>query len=261
MVDLNTRWIKLIPLQDIQATTICTAFDHNWLCRYPRPDKVTTDQGTQFTGNEFQELCESYGIQVIHTSAYNPTANSICERIHGFVNNAIRCSQNTRWSDELPAIAWSLRTTYHRRLKCSPCQLVFGTNMIYSRKRNSIEEQLKITNEAAIAESRKELAKNNSKRISHTYQPGQLVFIKNHEPTKTQSRYSGPYPIIQVFQEKSACSVHCDSYIETFSFRRLKPYLSEEADCRITDIRTRFLATTPDVHIRQCNTPDIARHV
>jgi hypothetical protein len=40
-------------------------FDSEWLCRYPRPRRVMFDNGTEFTGGEFKELLDSYGIKAM----------------------------------------------------------------------------------------------------------------------------------------------------------------------------------------------------
>ena len=225
MIDLCTRWVELIPLQEISALTVTTAFDHNWLCRYPKPDKLVSDQGSQFTSNEFHELCESYDIQIVHTSTYNPTANSVCERVHGTINNSIRCAQNILWSQELPAIAWSLRTTFHRRLQCSPSQLVFGTSMLNPYKRIPIQKTLEHAVSYSTSQAESEARSNNKSRTQHSFEINDLVYVKNINPSKTQPRYSGPYPILKVYEEKNACKLNCGNFQETFSFRRLKPSL------------------------------------
>ena len=43
------------------ADVVGTAVDMTWFCRYPRPERCVHDNGTEFTGDGFQELLDSYG--------------------------------------------------------------------------------------------------------------------------------------------------------------------------------------------------------
>jgi transposase InsO family protein len=40
------------------------------------------DNGTEFTGQEFQELLESYSVKPIATTVRNPRSNGVIERVH-----------------------------------------------------------------------------------------------------------------------------------------------------------------------------------
>jgi transposase InsO family protein len=58
---------------------VALLFDSIWLCRHPRPAKVVYDNGTEFIGQEFQELLQSYGIKAIPTTIRNPRINGVVE--------------------------------------------------------------------------------------------------------------------------------------------------------------------------------------
>ena len=61
---------------------ICTLFDRNKLCRYPRPQKVIHDDGGNFVSFNFQEICLSYGITTSPTTVKNARSNSAVKRMH-----------------------------------------------------------------------------------------------------------------------------------------------------------------------------------
>ncbi|OWY92888.1 Pol Polyprotein [Phytophthora megakarya] len=63
MIDHATRWLEIGVQPDKESRTTAESFDRGWLCRYPRPRQVIHDTGPEFTGNEFQELLKSYGIE------------------------------------------------------------------------------------------------------------------------------------------------------------------------------------------------------
>lgn len=91
IIDVQSRWIELIPLSDQKAFTLCDALDDEWFSRYPRLRIMLSDQEKQLIGQQMQELANSYGITTTTTTAYQATANSICERVHQTINNMIRC--------------------------------------------------------------------------------------------------------------------------------------------------------------------------
>ena len=87
------------------------------------------------------------------------------------------------------------------------------------------------------------ILKNNSRenqsRIAHTYHVGDKVLLKRDYLNiirKTEFRHTGPYKIIQVFEngtlritdEKSGATM-------TVNIRRLKPFYEKLMFCHITD--------------------------
>jgi len=57
------------------------AFNEEWLCRYPKPNTILRDNGTEFIGHKFQLKAAANKIKTKHTTSYNPQGNSICERM------------------------------------------------------------------------------------------------------------------------------------------------------------------------------------
>ena len=87
--------------------------------RYPWPQQIIYDRGTEFMG-EFQRMVrEDYGIKTTPITARNPQANSILERVHETIGNMLRTFelQNSDdpepWSGVLAATMFAVRTTYH----------------------------------------------------------------------------------------------------------------------------------------------------
>eukprot|EP00834_Sanchytrium_tribonematis_P004191 NODE_192_length_13323_cov_0.206216.p1 type:complete len:159 gc:universal NODE_192_length_13323_cov_0.206216:8094-7618(-) len=148
-------------------------FDQNWICKYPRPKFVITDQGSNFLGNEFEELLKSFEISHMYTTSCNPQYNSICERSHGFVNEHLRTKGLTNWHLHLPAISWIMRSSYHSSIGTTPGNAVFGMDMVLPSlpitKKNVDNKKLKLYN----------LNQENANRIDHKYNVGNLVLLKN----------------------------------------------------------------------------------
>lgn len=77
MIDRFSRWPEAIPLTEISAETVSTAFFSHWVARYGAPHTITTDQGSQFEAALFRALTNLLGCERVRTSAYHPASNGI----------------------------------------------------------------------------------------------------------------------------------------------------------------------------------------
>ena len=90
MVDRASTWPEIISANSKDSENISSLFDKHWLCRYLRPVRAIHDNGGEFTGFEFQELCSSYGIKAVPTTVKNPRSNSAAERMHLTAGDMLR---------------------------------------------------------------------------------------------------------------------------------------------------------------------------
>jgi hypothetical protein len=120
MADPSTGWFEIVEASDKKALTVAKLFDLTWLCRYPRPVRVIHDHGSEFIGDEFVELLQSYGIASVPTTVNNPQANFV-ERVHQTLWNMLRSQELTTyefpeskpWDELLGKCAWAIRSTAH----------------------------------------------------------------------------------------------------------------------------------------------------
>ena len=81
IIDPANYWFEIEAIKEKMPDAIQDAFDSVWLCRYLRPKIVRCDNGTEFKAI-FKRLCDNFGLDLKPTTAYNPTANGIVERVH-----------------------------------------------------------------------------------------------------------------------------------------------------------------------------------
>ncbi|MDY7090545.1 MAG: RNase H-like domain-containing protein, partial [Actinomycetota bacterium] len=63
IIDRFTRFVMAIPLKEISAVQVATAFVNNWIYLFGAPDKLLTDNGTQFTSEIMEVIEQIMGIQ------------------------------------------------------------------------------------------------------------------------------------------------------------------------------------------------------
>lgn len=77
--DYLTRWPETFALQDQKAETIARCFIDNIVTRFGVPEKLLTDQGTNFCSKLMLEICKILGINKLKTSPYHLQANGLTE--------------------------------------------------------------------------------------------------------------------------------------------------------------------------------------
>ena len=126
VIDRFTRWPAAYPLQDME-TSSCARALRQWISDFGVPSDISSDRGTQFTGQLWKDLTQLLGIQLHHTTSYHPQANGIVERFHRSLKASIMARMTTEtWSDELPWVMLGLRTAPKPDLGVSPAELVYG---------------------------------------------------------------------------------------------------------------------------------------
>ena len=48
MINPATSWFEIAELKEISSDEFQRAFDHYWLCRYPRPQEISYDNASSF---------------------------------------------------------------------------------------------------------------------------------------------------------------------------------------------------------------------
>ena len=101
MIDPATGWFEIAEVQGTKrADYVSNIVEQKWLTRYPWPEEITLDRGTEFM-EEFTKMIkkEEYNIIKKPITKRNPQANSIVERVHQTIGNMLRTFSvhQTQW--------------------------------------------------------------------------------------------------------------------------------------------------------------------
>ena len=225
-----SKWIEAKPVITITADK-ARDFFINIVHRCGVPNRIITDNGTQFTGGAFKDFCEDFGIKICYASVAHPMSNGQVEHANGMILQGIKARVFDRlrpyagkWVDQLPSVLWSLRTTPSRATGQSPFFLVYGAEAMLPsevefeslRFRNFNEEgyeegrvddinRLEEAREAALIQSTRYLQglhRYHSRNVrSRAFLVGDLVLRKiqtTQDRHKLSPLWEGPFIIAEV---------------------------------------------------------------
>ncbi len=91
IVDPFTQWCEIIPVRGKPGEHIRDLIEQEWLRRYPRPERIIFDAGTEFENQWMRMLTKRWHIKCEPITVRTPRANAIVERMHFVMGNMIRC--------------------------------------------------------------------------------------------------------------------------------------------------------------------------
>ena len=233
MIDPCTNLVEIKKTISTTAEEGAAAVENTWIARYPRPVKIVSDQGPEFS-TVFTEMCTNNGIAHSTSSSRNPQGNSLIERIHVTIGQVLRtvvAAKDPKTVHEADkVIEETLATAMHAcRCACSsaldwnsPGALAFGRDMFLDIP--LIADILAIRNNRQLLVD-KRLLRENSKRIKHDYAIGDMVWKKVYLglSDKLKATVEGPYEISRVHTNGTVTIRLHPNITERINIRRVRP--------------------------------------
>ena len=230
IIDPVTYWVELVETSNKTAEAVAMQFDRTWLSRYPRPNYIIFDKGSEFIGQEFQEMIQTYGIIPKPITTKNPQANAIIERMHGTLGDMLRTfeldkqlfDEKDPWSGFLSSIAWAMRSTIHTTINATPAELVFGRDMILPIAFQADWEAIRARRQQQVI---KDNVKENKGRLQHDYSIGDKVLVLDpiSKKRKLERITDGPFIMTRIHKNGTA-RIQKGAVDETLSLRRIMPF-------------------------------------
>ena len=89
VIDARTKWIELCPVSSASSETTVRKLRHIF-STHGLPLTIVSDNGTPFTGEEFQKFLTMKGIRHITSAPYHPASNELAERAVQVVKQGLR---------------------------------------------------------------------------------------------------------------------------------------------------------------------------
>ena len=120
-IDVFSKYAWIVPIKSKTGSALVEAFKVI-LSAGRKPQKIMTDQGTEFFNKSFQTLLNNESIQLFNT--FNETKASVVERvIRTFKTRMWRyftAKKTLRYIDMLPELVYSYNHSQHRSIKTKP---------------------------------------------------------------------------------------------------------------------------------------------
>ena len=132
-VDAFTNWPEAAPMKTITAEEVCKTFYDIVITRHGCPSFLVSDQGSQFTSNLCNNLCERFNIKNGTTTAYHKQCNGKAEKFIKFLNDSIGTAfdiERNNWDELISNCLFTYRMTYGRAVDESPFYLMYGRDPI-----------------------------------------------------------------------------------------------------------------------------------
>lgn len=127
-IDLFSKFLYAEPIPNTDNMTVAQIL-FKLITQFGACKTIVSDQGSEFMGKCFQEVCRLLDIQQEFTPSFTHHCLGACERSHRTLAERMTpyIVKGTHWEDILPAIIFSINNTVHSSLKFSPFEIVFGT--------------------------------------------------------------------------------------------------------------------------------------
>jgi transposase InsO family protein len=116
-IDKFTKWPKATPVVKINKKSI-VKFIKSIIYRFGVPNKIITDNGSQFTNDTFQGYYEDLGVQICYVSIAHPENNGQVERANTEILKGLEArtydgskKHEKKWIDQLLCTLWGNRTS------------------------------------------------------------------------------------------------------------------------------------------------------
>ena len=229
--DPVTNPTETVRKKNETSKNIANQFSNCWLAQHPRPTECIHDNGREFTGHKFRALLNQAGIKSKPTTAKNPQANAVCERMHKTVADIVRTlvKEKPPSDDEeaeecmdnaMGSCIHALRCVVNHTMKTSPGALVFQSDMLMDVPLVADLEAIRGRQQQWIDDH---LRRTNKGRVDCNCHAGEKVKLQGWDPVKLEGRFRGQCENKQVFTNGTVKLQLEPEVQRAFNTRKMQP--------------------------------------
>ena len=124
LLDAHSKWPEVVPMSSTTASQTTDALQIIF-SKYGLPEQFVSDNGPQFSSDEFAQFMRANGVKHIQSAPYHSSSNGLAERFVQTFKRAMKAGEkgggslNTRLSRFL----FDYRSTPHATTNVSPAEL------------------------------------------------------------------------------------------------------------------------------------------
>jgi transposase InsO family protein len=231
-IDHFSRYPEAIPIPRQDAPTVARALVTEIFSRLGCPQALTSDKGSNFMSELFQEMCKLLKVKRINSTAFNPQMQGKVEKFHLGLNQTMSHYVNKYGNDWDEFVSYALmahRAIPHSTTRYSPFYLLHGRQMRLPMEddlttarfaskeprdnRNVIQDHIDtltdrlkeayhvVRENNKVGRERQKEGYDKGTRLI-TFQPGEMVYLRQMNRVrrgcpKFRLRWRGPYEVIR----------------------------------------------------------------
>ncbi len=122
VVDAHSKWPEVISMTSSTSQATIRAL-RGLFASYGLPQQLVSDNGPQFTSDEFTVFLKRNGVKHLLSSPYHPSTNGLAERFVRTLKSAMKNSDIKDPHQRLMDFLLSYHTTPHSTTGSPPCEL------------------------------------------------------------------------------------------------------------------------------------------
>ncbi|GKA07586.1 reverse transcriptase domain-containing protein [Tanacetum coccineum] len=130
LLDRLTKSAHFLPIrEDYKTEKLARIYINEIVTKHGVPVSIISDRDGRFASHFWQVLQKALGTQVFMSTAYHPETDGQSERTIQTLEDMLRaCVMDFggSWDTHLPLIEFSYNNSYHKSIKCSPFEALYG---------------------------------------------------------------------------------------------------------------------------------------
>ncbi|XP_037915018.1 uncharacterized protein K02A2.6-like [Hermetia illucens] len=130
LVDALSKWVEADVLYAATTRTLCEFLEEKFIT-FGYLEIIVSDNGSQFTSEEFRNYCQSHGIKHVTSSPYHPKTNGLAERFVRTFKERMKASEYDGLSQRqrLRTFLFTYRNTPHSFTGKAPSEFLLGRRL------------------------------------------------------------------------------------------------------------------------------------
>ena len=130
IIDRMTKTAHFLLVQISYSSKRCVEIYLDQIVRlHGIPKTIISDRGAQFVAHFWEQLQDSLGTKLIHSSAYHPQTDGQTERVNQILEDMLRAcviQYDKNWDKCLALAEFSYNNSYQSSLKMAPFEALYG---------------------------------------------------------------------------------------------------------------------------------------
>lgn len=220
VTDVCSKWIEAKPIRNATTSAIVQFLEDDVFSRFGYPRVIISDNGPQFSSQEWTAACRNWKAKHLTTAIYSPWQNQV-ERRNQCIKDKLRVQlldkPHKHWDRAIPKILYALRNSVNQATGKTPAEIYFNQRLRHPEEQNhsdsssepSVETPTLFSHHRQAIENQQKYIRRyeNKKKAPKLHHADSIIYIRNHELSKANEgfvaalapKWIGPFRILRVY--------------------------------------------------------------